>query len=289
VQRPERPYPVTDAQVHIWADERSDRPWPPEGRARAHRFPAFAAADLMREMDDADVDRAVLVPPSFEGDRNDVVTAAARRHPDRLTVMARFDPLASDAQSRLEPLLAMPEIRGFRMTYHRRHMFEHLTADPGEWFWAALAADAVPVMIYAPGQNAALRDLAARHPGLPVVVDTLGLTLTTRDDDIDAALRDLMILADTPNIAVKATALPAHVTDDYPFPSLGPRLRRVVDAFGMRRVFWASDLTRVDHPYRDIVDFPAALEVLDAEELTWLMGRGITEWLDWPLRGSMEA
>lgn len=288
MRRPERPYPVTDAQVHIWADERPDRPWPAEGRARAHRFPAFTEADLLREMDEAGVARAVLVPPSFEGDRNDVATAAARAHPDRLTVMARFDPLAADARTQYAQLRATPGVRGFRMTYHRPHMAAGLTAPDAQWFFAALAADAVPVMIYAPGQRAALRELATRHPGLRVIVDTLGLTLDLRDDEIDAPLRDLLTLADCPDVAVKATALPAHVSDAYPFKTLGPRLRRVVDAFGMRRVFWASDLTRVPHPYRDIVDFPADLGVFGDDELTWLMGRGIATWLDWPYRRPTE-
>jgi predicted TIM-barrel fold metal-dependent hydrolase len=235
-------------------------------------------------MDAADVERAVLVPPSFEGDYNDVAIAAARCHVDRLAVMARFDPMAPDAAMSLRALMETPEIRGFRMTYHRPEMHAKLDSPAGEWFWAALAADSIPVMIYAPGQNAALRDVGARHPQLRMIVDAVGLALGMRDDEIDAPIADVLTLADNPNIAVKVTALPAHVSDDYPFRSLAPRLRTVMDVFGMRRVFWASDLTRVPRPYSEIVTFASDLGVLTTEELTWLMGRGISTWLNWPTR-----
>lgn len=284
MRRPERSHPVTDAQVHIWADDRPDRPWPVEGHARAHRFPAFTVADLLWEMDTSEVERAVLVPPSFEGDYNDVAVSAAQCHSDRLAVMARFDPGAPDAVTVLQELIATPVIRGFRMTYHRPEMQAHLTSEATEWFWATLAAESIPVMIYAPGQNAALRALGVRHPGLRLIVDTLGLALGTTDEELDTPLDQLNLLADNPNIAVKATALPAHVTDEYPFRSLGPRLRAVMDAFGIHRVFWASDLTRVPHPYNEIVSYPDELDVFTPDELTWLMGRGISEWLNWPTR-----
>ena len=50
---------------------------------RASRAPAapFSKDDLLAEMDAAGVDRAVIVPPSWEGDRNDLALAAARRIP----------------------------------------------------------------------------------------------------------------------------------------------------------------------------------------------------------------
>jgi L-fuconolactonase len=41
---------IVDAQVHIWAAETPERPWPPGGRARAHRKVPFSKDDLLREM-----------------------------------------------------------------------------------------------------------------------------------------------------------------------------------------------------------------------------------------------
>jgi hypothetical protein len=48
---------------------------------------------------------------------------------------------------------------------------------------------------------------------------------------------------------------------------------------GRDRVFWASDLTRVPHPYRDITTFAADLGVLTDDELRAFMGGGLAAWL----------
>ena len=54
---------VIDAQVHIRGAETPERPWPPSEAALAHR-PTFLGKDeLLREMDAAGVDRALIVPP----------------------------------------------------------------------------------------------------------------------------------------------------------------------------------------------------------------------------------
>ena len=56
---------IVDAQVHTWAAETPERPWPK--RAAPHRAP-LGKEELLAEMDKAGVDAAVLVPPSWEGD-----------------------------------------------------------------------------------------------------------------------------------------------------------------------------------------------------------------------------
>lgn len=281
--------PVTDAQVHIWAADTPDRPWPPDGHTWAHRSTPFGADDLLAEMDAAGVDRAVLVPPSFEGDRNDLVLAAARRHPERFAVMGRIAVTHPAAADHLAELAAQPGLLGVRLTFHRPGTRRRLTDGSAAWLWPELERRALPVMVYAPGQNAAIREIARRHPGLRIVVDTLGLTLGMRDGEIDGPIRDLTALADRPNVAVKATALPSFTTDTYPFRSLAPRIRRVLDAFGARRVCWASDLTRVRHRYRDIVASMAGMGVLSDEEWGWVMGRAAGEWLGWPSGATGEA
>jgi L-fuconolactonase len=74
---------IVDAQVHIWGADTPQRTWPAE-RSAPHRPQPFAKDDLLCEMDMAGVARVVIVPPSWDGDRNDLALDAARRHPDRL-------------------------------------------------------------------------------------------------------------------------------------------------------------------------------------------------------------
>ena len=76
---------IVDAQVHIWANSTPERPWPP--RHPAHRAQDFSATELLAEMDAAGVDAAILVPPSWEGEYNDLVTQAVVAHPSRFAAM----------------------------------------------------------------------------------------------------------------------------------------------------------------------------------------------------------
>jgi L-fuconolactonase len=56
---------IVDAQVHIWAADTPDRPWP-GNRSHAHRPGSFLADELLKEMDAAGVARVIIVPPSWE-------------------------------------------------------------------------------------------------------------------------------------------------------------------------------------------------------------------------------
>ena len=87
---------IVDGQVHIWTASTPERPWlPPAPDIPAPHKPApFTKDDLLREMNAAGVQGAILVTPMWEGIRNDLVLAAAQAHPDRFAVMGRLDPVA---------------------------------------------------------------------------------------------------------------------------------------------------------------------------------------------------
>src|ERR1700683_4578651 len=79
---------IVDAQVHLWKANTPDRPWLPN---RVAQLPEpFTIEKLVPMMDEARVDRAVIVPPSWEGDRNDYALEAVRRYPTRFAVMGRI-------------------------------------------------------------------------------------------------------------------------------------------------------------------------------------------------------
>ena len=79
---------IVDAQVHLWKANTPDRPWLPN---RVAQLPEpFTIEKLVPMMDEAGVDRVVIVPPSWEGDRNDYALEAVRRYPTRFAVMGRI-------------------------------------------------------------------------------------------------------------------------------------------------------------------------------------------------------
>jgi hypothetical protein len=60
---------IVDAQVHLWKAESPDWPWV---KGATPQMPEpFTIEKLVPLMDEAGVDRAVIVPPSWPGDRND--------------------------------------------------------------------------------------------------------------------------------------------------------------------------------------------------------------------------
>ncbi|HMH19683.1 MAG TPA: amidohydrolase family protein [Burkholderiales bacterium] len=277
---------IVDAQVHIWAASSPARPWP--ARHEPHRPEPITKDDLLREMAVAGVDRAVLVPPSWEGERNDIVLAAARAHPDRFSVMGRLDPEAPESRAALRNWRAQPGMLGLRFTFHRPSLQPLLTEGRVDWVWAEAERAGVPVMMTCPYAIIHLADeIAARHPGLRLTIDHLGLLPKTRDEEAFRDFDKLLALARRPNIAVKASALPCYTSDTYPYRRLHTYIKRAIDAFGARRVFWGTDLSRLPCSYREAATmFTEEMPWLGSEEKSWIMGRGLCEWLDWSAAGS---
>ena len=272
---------ITDAQIHLWEPETPGRPWPSYGRAYAHGD-ALPATEVLERMDAAGVQRAVLVPPSWEGDRNDVCLAAARDFPDRFAVMGRLAIEEAASRDALSTWRATPGMLGVRLTFHNDFQRAWLHDGTAEWFWEAAERLAIPVMVFVPGSLSAMAGVAERYPGLRLVIDHLSL-IGRLDDGIFTHLPNVLALARYPNVAVKASCMPSLVTEGYPYPTLQRAIADVVRAFGPERTFWGSDLSRLPCPLLENVRlFTEACTFLSSEDLDWIMGRGIAAWLDWP-------
>src|SRR3989442_15815862 len=76
--------PIVDAQVHIWS---GGKPANPNHRQVA----AFTKDELLKEIDAAGVDAAVIhSPTSWDPNANELAVEAARQHPDRLAILGNF-------------------------------------------------------------------------------------------------------------------------------------------------------------------------------------------------------
>ena len=78
--------------------------------------------------------------------------------------------------------------------------------------------------------------------------------------------------------------MPGYSVEAHPYRDLHPHLRRVYDAFGPRRIFWGTDYSRLPCSYRQAITlFTEELPWLSSDDKEWIMGRGLCEWLGWPL------
>jgi len=274
---------IVDTQVHIWAPNTPERPWV-LGPERAHLPVPLDAETVIGMMDEAGVDRAILVPPSLEGDRNDLALKAARDYPQRFAVMGRLKLDDPSAPERLQELKSQPGMLGVRLTFHRDNDRPFLTNGVADWFWPTAETLGVAVMVHAPERLPQIAEIARQHPKLTLIIDHMGFARETSDANASAGADRVLALVKLPNVSVKVSALPCYSSEPYPFRNLHNPLKRIIEGFGVRRAFWGSDLSRMlaRCTYRQAVTmFTEELGFLSERDLEWIMGRGISELLHW--------
>lgn len=267
---------IVDAQVHLW------RSGTPSGHHR--QVPVFTAEELLAEMDAAGVDTAVIHPPvSWDPASNDQAVEAARRYPRRFAVLGQVpldQPEASAA--RLKGWRDLPGMMGLRYPLVRPEQRNWHSDGTMDWLWPVAEREGLPVATMAGRFLPVFRGIAERHPGLRLLIDHLGLVREAQDAAAFADLEELLALAALPNVAIKATGAPGYSTEAYPYRNLHEGLRRIFEAFGPRRFFWGTDITRMPCSYRHCVTmFTEELPWLRGEDLEWVMGRGLREWIGW--------
>jgi predicted TIM-barrel fold metal-dependent hydrolase len=273
---------IVDAQVHLWKAETADWRWVP---SRPPQLPEpFTIEKLVPMMDAAGVDRAVIVPPSWTGDRNDYGLEAATRYPERFAVMGRIAIENSASAALLPKWKEQPGVLGVRLTFHRAQS-ALLQGDTTDWFWPAAEKAALPVMIFVPGNVLKFAPIAERHPGLTLIIDHMSLTVEiAKSGTIENAIDDVVALAKYPNVSVKLSSAPTYSSEPYPWRDMTEHLRRCFDAYGPRRCYWGTDLTNAfaRSTYRQrVTHFTEELDFLSEDDKDWVMGRAILARLGW--------
>lgn len=271
---------VVDSQVHIWEAGK-----PPAN----HRQEPFRAEDLLREMQGAKVDRAVLVPPLWDPKGNEYSIQAAARYPDRFAVMGLInlqEPWNADS---FRDWLKRSGLLGIRVSFNSPALRAGLTAGHADWLWESAEAAGAPVMVLAPQLSALIGMIARRHPALRIIVDHMAIPRGLKVPAAFAHLPELKTLAQYDNVAVKMGGVPNYADDAFPYRSLHNYLREVIDAFGSMRCFWGSDLSRLIGSYSECVSmFRNELDWLTVDDRAAIMGAGLSKWLNWDAEATGE-
>jgi predicted TIM-barrel fold metal-dependent hydrolase len=270
---------IVDVQVHVWAKSTPARPWIDGGASYAHRGDGdLLPEELLSEMDVAGVHKALLVSPTWEGNRNDLVLDAVDRWPDRFRAIGRFR-LGAPNEEEMRSWGDDPRIVAGR-TVFINNTSELIADESTNWIWETASDIGLPMMIYAPFKYREVLDVATRYPDLRIAICHLGLKTSLRDHDILHEIDQLLPLADRPNISVKVSSLPSFTSESYPFQFLHDPIRRVIDAFGAERAFWGSDLSRLRGTYSECKDlFLREMDFLSDDQRRLILGDALEGWL----------
>src|SRR5687767_6197670 len=271
---------IVDAQVHIWSGGTPSN-------LRHRQVPAFTKDDLLKEMQGAGVDAAIIHPPtSWDPNANELAVEAARLHPDRFAILGNFPLDNPESRALLDGWKKRPGMVGLRFTFLQPHQRTWPTDGTLDWLWPAAERAGLPVALAAANFLPVVGQVAARHPGLKLIIDHFGRGSGTQDEAAWANLPELLALASHPNVAVKATGAPSYSSAAYPYRNIQPYLRQLYDAFGPERLFWGTDITRMPCSWRQCVTlFTEELPWLSGADLDLVMGRAVCDWFDWHVRG----
>ncbi|MFB6771724.1 amidohydrolase family protein [Streptomyces sp. NPDC056337] len=236
---------VVDAHLHVWDPGVAAYDWLGPAMSpldRAMRFP-----DARRGLRSAGVDAAVLVQAADNDADTDLMLATAAAHPEVVGVVA-WVPLDDPgrARARLTELRGHPHVVGVRTLLHERSDPDWILG-PDAGAGLALLAEAGLTFDYPTGSPAALRhlpELAARHPGLRLVVDHLGKPPVGGDREDRAEWRRLIAAAALhPGTHAKVSGLysASGPLDTWTTAQVRPFVEDALELFGPERLMYGGD------------------------------------------------
>ncbi len=268
---------IIDAQVHIW----SQTVMPTSGKHR--KVAKVTAEEMLKEMDEAGVDAALIHPPmSWDPNSQVMALEAAKKYPGRYAIMGQFDPKNPDNKRLIPGWRNQPGMMGLRWALLQPVEQQMLHDGALDWIWPAAEQEGLPVAMMGGIFLKEFRKIAERYPKLKLILDHCGLNRHGQDAEAFIHLDEMLALAKLPNVAVKATGAPHYSTQPYPFRNIQDGLHRIFDAYGPDRMFWGTDITRMPCSYRQCVTFfTEELPWLKGQDLEKVMGRGLAKWIGW--------
>ena len=265
--------PIVDAQIHLWTQEQA----PPH-----HWRTPFLMGDAIAAMDEAGVDRAINHPAVWDPNSNDYSVEAAKAHPDRFATLGWFA-LDGANEGTIDEWLEKPGMLGLRFMLAMPDMAAKFDSGELDWIFAAASAREIPVgLMLPPGSVEKIGSVARANPGVRILVDHLNAVPFQTLPQALAHRDSLVTLAETPNVAIKATAVPAISNEDYPFRHTHADLKALFDAYGPKRFFWGSDYTRLKCSWAECkTAFTDHIDWLDGEDLDQVMGKAVLDWVGW--------
>jgi L-fuconolactonase len=233
---------LVDTHQHFWNPDRIPQPWMTAEHAAIDRI--FEPPDLEPLLAECGVGRTVLVQSAASDEDTDYMFEVAGRVEwvGAIVGWCRLDDLAA-ARRRLDELQARPKFRGIRHLIHQE--------PDAHWILGPVVADCLVLLeerrlllelpaVY-PNHVDDVPTIAARYPGLMIVIDHLGKPPLGTGEM--ARWEELLrAAAERPNVHAKVSGLNTATADrHWTADDLQPAVDVALDAFGVQRLVYGSD------------------------------------------------
>jgi predicted TIM-barrel fold metal-dependent hydrolase len=273
VSAAEKPTNYIDAHVHVWTPDTARFPRDRRRAGPEYKPDSFTPEQLLATAKPCGVSRIVLIQMSFYGTDNAYMLDAIKRYPTVFSGVGILDPQAPGVRDEMIRLKTLG-VRGYRITPG---------ADKATWLdsagmqamWRCGAEKRIAMCpLIGPDAIPSVDRMCAKYPDTPVVIDHLariGADGEIRQTDV----RALCALAGHRNVHVKVSAFYALGKKQYPYTDLSAFIRAVFDAYGPRRLMWASDSpfqVQAPHTYAGSIELVRdRLNFLSGEDREWLL------------------
>ena len=263
-----------DAHSHVWTPDVKKYPLAPGYKVADMQPPSFTAEELQAEMMPVGVNRVVLIQMSFYGFDNSYMLDCMAKYPGMFSGVAVIDQKGDNPTPKMLDL-KKKGVRGFRIAPKTKKVDEWLDGDCMEEMWTTGAKEGMAMCcLMNPNGLPALDKMCQKHRDTTVVIDHLariGLTGKIESEEVDALCK----MAKHPNVYVKVSAFYALGKKQMPYHDLAPLIKKVYQAFGAKRLMWATDCpyqVQGPHTYKASIDLiKNGLPFLSDDDKSWIL------------------
>jgi predicted TIM-barrel fold metal-dependent hydrolase len=263
--------PIVDAATHAWVIDDPRFPIDPDVASCPDNLPKIdeSAEHLIARMASFGIDETVISHVCYYGQDNRYSSYCIKTYPEKFTGVALLvgygmrPPNDPSIPAELERLMREDGFSGLRLSPIYDPDVTWLNDPVSYPLWKKAEELGAAFNIFAaPHQVNQIGDMAARYPGVNIVVDHFAMIDITRPDS--EGFGPLLALNQYPNVYIR-TSLHNPSREKLPFRDMWPYLERAYDAFGPRKLIYATDYELL--VMKDMVPF------FTSEDKEWIMGR----------------
>ena len=267
-----RDYRIIDPHVHVWKKD-PKYPWakettrPPDKDASAEML-----LDLMKANE---VEKTVIIQVIHYRWDNSYLADVLKKYPTTFKGVARVNPESPGAPDDLSRLVEEQHFRGVRISPAGNAAGDWIHGPLMPPLWKRCDSLKVPMTVLAPVTRMPdVASLIEKFPSLTVVIDHMADSPLDKPDQLNL----LMALKRYPKVFVKVSHTWSLSKQDYPYTDSQAQVKRLYDAFGPRRLMWATDWPLVENHCgyaKALALVRDEMKFLNEEDKRWMLSKTI--------------